>query len=341
LVEAQIKSMGMQDSVMQELMENQRKMAPLQMEQMRFGLDSAKTAYDQSQTDRTWMLGRRGMLSDAQDTMSADAKSFNTEGKREELAAAANADVNAAFGAVRSQTAREMERKGVNPSSGKALATSNQLSIAQAAAGAGASNNARTAARMEGRALTDRVTNSLAGYPAMASGVSTTGAGLGASGLGIVNTASAGVNSGLTSASTVAGQLGANATGMYGAQASYKNAQDQLAANNDPTNAILGAATSAGMAYATGGLSTMGKGAPWAQPKAPGASPSDIRLKTDITQVGVLHNGLPVYTYRYKTGSDMMMGVMAHEVKKICPEAYVEGGAGNGFDAVDYSKLGV
>jgi hypothetical protein len=47
--------------------------------------------------------------------------------------------------------------------------------------------------------------------------------------------------------------MGSNATSMYGAQASYKNSQDQIAASNDPFNTILGAAAggagAVGMAY--------------------------------------------------------------------------------------------
>lgn len=67
--------------------------------------------------------------------------------------------------------------------------------------------------------------------------------------------------------------------------------------------------------------------------------PSDRRLKTDIEPVGRMDNGLTVYRYRYKAGGPMHIGVMADEVEKIRPEAYVKGGAGGGFDAVNYSKL--
>lgn len=68
-------------------------------------------------------------------------------------------------------------------------------------------------------------------------------------------------------------------------------------------------------------------------------TPSDIRLKTDITKVGELENGLPIYTYRYKSGGPILMGVMAHEVKVVLPQAYLERGADGVHDAVDYSKL--
>lgn len=63
---------------------------------------------------------------------------------------------------------------------------------------------------------------------------------------------------------------------------------------------------------------------------------SDIRLKTNIRRVGEMDNGLPVYTYRYKTGGPVQMGVMAHEVEKINPDAVHDLG---GFKGVDYGAL--
>lgn len=67
--------------------------------------------------------------------------------------------------------------------------------------------------------------------------------------------------------------------------------------------------------------------------------PSDRRLKTGIEPVGRMDNGLTVYRYRYKAGGPVHIGVMADEVEKIRPDAYIKGGAGGGFDAVNYSKL--
>lgn len=259
LIQAQLKSMGIQDTAIQEIMANAKELAPLQKEQMQFGLDSAKTAYDESQADRSWMLDRRGSLSTLQDKQVTDAANFDTEGRRSELAGAAMADVNQGFSSARDQASRGLSRMGVNPSSGRSLAMGNQTAIAQAAALAGAGTKARTDARTEGYALTDRASNALAGYPAMGMQATGAGASYGTAGLGLANTGLAGLNSGAGAAGSMAASMGSNATGMYGAQASYKNSQDQLASSNDPWNSILGAATGAGMAYATGGLSQMGK----------------------------------------------------------------------------------
>lgn len=63
---------------------------------------------------------------------------------------------------------------------------------------------------------------------------------------------------------------------------------------------------------------------------------SDERAKTDIKKVGKTDEGLGVYTYRYKTGGPIHMGVMAQEVEKKHPDAVREVG---GLKAVNYAKL--
>lgn len=68
-----------------------------------------------------------------------------------------------------------------------------------------------------------------------------------------------------------------------------------------------------------------------------GALFSDVRLKRDITRVGTTDGGLPIYTYRYVTGGPMMMGVMAHDVEKVIPDAVMT--HDSGFKMVDYGKV--
>jgi hypothetical protein len=64
---------------------------------------------------------------------------------------------------------------------------------------------------------------------------------------------------------------------------------------------------------------------------------SDIRLKTDIQRVGKTKGGLPIYTYRYKAGGPVQMGVMAQDVARVNPEAVEE--IGGGYLGVDYGKV--
>lgn len=250
LIEAQMKSMGIQDSLISQIMGNVADTAPLQKAQMQFGLDSTKTAYSQSQDDRGWMLGRRGQLSGLQDTLSADAANFDTAGRQDELAGQATADVGMAFDNARQQQERGLERSGVAPGSGRSMALMQQGNLAEAKAKAGAFTKTREAARLEGYSLTDRASNALSGYPAMGMAATGAGAGYGASGLGLANSGLAGLNSGLTSAGSMAGSMGQNAAGMYGAMGSYKNGADHIA--NSGGSAIMGLAGTIGGAFLGG-----------------------------------------------------------------------------------------
>jgi hypothetical protein len=63
---------------------------------------------------------------------------------------------------------------------------------------------------------------------------------------------------------------------------------------------------------------------------------SDRRAKEDITQVGTLDNGLPVYTFKYKGSDTTHMGVMAQDVEKVNPDAVLEIG---GIKHVNYGAL--
>lgn len=320
LVEAQIRSMGIQDDVIKRVMQQSEEIQPLQKEQLQFGLDTARTAYDQSQQDRSWMLDRRGSLTTMQDTLAQDARSFNTEDKANELAGKAMADVNQGFANVEGQQTRAMARMGVTPGSGKALAMGNQTAIAKATALAAAGSGARDRARTEGYALTDRATNALAGYPAMGMQATGAGAGYGASGTAIANQGLAGMNSGYGAAGTMAGQMGQNAAGMYGAMGSYKNGADNAAANANPMGALLGAGAQLGAA-------TILK--------------SDPRLKQNIELVGRdERTGLNLYEFAYKvTPYQRWRGVMADEVREVMPSAVHTND--EGFMSVDYDALGI
>lgn len=60
---------------------------------------------------------------------------------------------------------------------------------------------------------------------------------------------------------------------------------------------------------------------------------SDLRLKTDIKRVGETDGGTPIYTYRYKSGGPVHMGVMAQDV----PDAAFM--TDSGYLAVDYGAV--
>ena len=66
---------------------------------------------------------------------------------------------------------------------------------------------------------------------------------------------------------------------------------------------------------------------------------SDVRLKTDIEQVGTTVYGLPLYRFRYKTGPERFQGVMAQDVLQVMPDAVVRGE--DGYYRVKYAELGI
>lgn len=61
---------------------------------------------------------------------------------------------------------------------------------------------------------------------------------------------------------------------------------------------------------------------------------SDIRLKTDISEIGSTPAGQPVYSYRYAWGGPVQIGVMAHESPLEAVSVH-----DSGFLMVDYSKV--
>ena len=48
---------------------------------------------------------------------------------------------------------------------------------------------------------------------------------------------------------------------------------------------------------------------------------SDRRMKTDIREVGATFDGLPIYSFRYRSGGPVQIGLMAQDVEKVRPEA--------------------
>lgn len=246
LVEAQVRNLGVQDDMIRQIIQNTNDMAPVQKEQTQFALDTARQSWEQSQADREYAIGRRDQLTGLQDTMIQDAKTFNTEAKREELAGQAAADVSQAYTSARRTQAAEMARMGVNPADGKYGSMSNALSATTALASASAKNGARTAARQEGQMLIDRASNALAGYPAMGMQTTAATAGYGGMGQSVANTGLAGLNSGYGQAAGMAGNAGNSAANMWDQQSNaYQQSQ---ASSGATTGTLLGVGMSAAIA---------------------------------------------------------------------------------------------
>ena len=80
----------------------------------------------------------------------------------------------------------------------------------------------------------------------------------------------------------------------------------------------------------TGGLFSLGSAA------MPFLLSSDRRLKTNISRLGHMANGLGVYAWTYIWGGPEWVGVMADEVRKVIPGAVHRIGE---YDAVDYRMV--
>jgi hypothetical protein len=169
------------------------------------------------------------------------ARNYNTEGNRQQLAAQASADAANAFQGAQNVSSREMARRGINPSSGGALLMRNQNALGLASMTAGAATNARRQAEQTGFARSLDVTG--------------LGRGLAGASLGAYQGANASGSAGLGSAMSAGNQygsafgqgagymMGGAQMGLTGAgnilnsQTSYANT---LASQADPLASIIG-----------------------------------------------------------------------------------------------------
>lgn len=78
------------------------------------------------------------------------AAEYDTEANRERIAAEALGDVKSAFGIKAADEQRRLQGFGIDPTSGRAVATGNANAIMEAAVGSAAANRARTAAEQLG-----------------------------------------------------------------------------------------------------------------------------------------------------------------------------------------------
>jgi hypothetical protein len=137
-------------------------------------------------------------------------------------------------------------------------------------------------------------------------------------------------------------RTGSQVTGpqfVNSAQQATTAGPDLLGAAQMTNNAQMGAynAQQAGQNSMTGGLMNLAGAGIMAY--------SDIRLKQNIEPVGVLANGLTLYSYEYidevklhpLAGEGMQVGVMAQEVEKVYPYAVTT--LDDGYKVVNYGLL--
>jgi hypothetical protein len=248
LMEAQVQSLQSQTDIGRRTLANAEQMMPVQREQMQFGLDAGKKAYEQTQDDRKYALEKRGQYDTALDAVLSESEKFDEANRRQELMQQAQADISSQFSAAQEQQQRGLDRAGVAPGSGKALMLGQQGELAEAAARSRAGLMVSEAAKKEGLQLRGQNVALLSGAPAAAASLSPTGASLGAMGLDVANTGLAGMNAGLGEADKAVAAYGKSAGDQWNsANALYTKAQDTNAHSNaEITGSALGLAAMGG-----------------------------------------------------------------------------------------------
>ena len=258
----------------------------------------------------------------------ADAQSFDSPERQNQNAAKATADVQQAFDSSQGQMQRSLERRGVNPSSGAALALNNQMSMQRATASAGASNKARTDTELQGYARKMDAANlgrNLASNQATSAGVAMTAGNNAVNNAGIPLTQA-------QSATNMAGQgfntaiQGNNSAGsIYGQVAQLEN-QDS------------------GIWGALGGVAGQFAGSA-AGSTAIASFLSDKKAKKNIKPVSDTAalkavKATPVSSWRYKDGQGdggAHVGPMAQNVRKTMGETAAPGG--NRIDLISMNGI--
>lgn len=248
LQEANIESLRSQADIGRRTLALQQELTPIQKEQMQFGLDAARTGYEQTQADRAYALEKRGLYDKAVDAVLSDSEKFDEATRRQELMQMAQADISQQFSSAQDQQRRGLARAGVAPGSGKALMAGQQAELAEAAAKSRAGLLVTEAAKKEGLQLKGQNVAMLSGYPMQAASLTPTGANLGVMGLDVANTGAGGMMEGLTAAGKAAADYGASAGNQWAnANKLYIDANAHNSSSKaEMTGSLAGAAITGG-----------------------------------------------------------------------------------------------
>lgn len=272
-----------------------------------------------------------------------EAETYNTAENKERIAAEAIGDIKTSFGVQAADLERRNQSYGINPTSGRSMATQNASGILQAATEASAATRARNAAEQLGWAKKmDAIALSQGqfGNQATSTGLALN-AGNQALQSGQVAMGNYGQMGNSLAQSAQTGNAGWNSIGQLGVQkyqadiSNYQAQNQASAASSSGLGSLVGAGIGAIGSYYTGGAAAAIKA----------GSGSDIRTKENIEVVGQLPNGLLIYEFDYKPefkdrkyfGHGRFRGVMAHEVEAVNPSAVFEDEFG--YKVVDYSKV--
>lgn len=246
----------------------------------------------------------------------ADAENYDTTARRDEKAAGAVADVGMQAEMARQAQTRTMQRMGVNPGSGKMLAMQSQMGLSEAAAKAGAANQARDSVELQGYARKMDAANlgrGLASSQATSAGVA----------LNAGNSANANIGTPLTQANQAAATMGQG----FSTAISGNNSAGSLYAQS----AQIGSQDS-GLMGALGGIAGQFAGSSAGSAMLAGLSDKNakkgVKPMSDEKALKAIEK-TPVSEWTYKEGrgdGGTHTGPMAQEVNKNMGDKAAPGG---------------
>lgn len=287
--------------------------APAREEARRVAMEVAGSQLDSmrqnTEISRDYWDYQKNTFRPLEEGIVADAQAYDTAARRDEKAAGAVADVGMQAEMARQAQARGMQRMGVNPNSGKMLAMQGQMGLSEAAAKAGAANQARDAVELQGYARKMDAANlgrGLASSQATSAGVA----------LNAGNSANANVGTPLTQANQAAATMGQGFSTAIQGNNSAGQMYGQVAQMQSQNSGMLGDLAALGSAGAQ----------LWAA--------SDKNKKKDIKPVSDEQalkaiEKTPVSDWTYKKGTGdggRHTGPMAQEVNKNMGEKAAPGG---------------
>ena len=250
----------------------------------------------------------------------ADAENYDTTARRDEKAAGAVADVGMQAEMARQAQTRTMQRMGVNPGSGKMLAMQSQMGLSEAAAKAGAANQARDSVELQGYARKMDAANlgrGLASSQATSAGVA----------LNAGNNANANIGTPLTQANQAAATMGQGFSTAISGNNSAGSLYGQAAQLSNQDSGLMGALGGVAGQFA-------GSAAGSGMIKSGLMALSDVNAKQNIKpmsdeQALKAIEKTPASEWTYKDGrgdGGTHTGPMAQEVNKNMGEQAAPGG---------------
>lgn len=254
----------------------------------------------------------------------AASQEYDTPERRAAEAEAAGADVQMQVDAQRAATLREMQRSGVNPSSGKVMALQGSMDLGAAKAKAGASNQAVRNVEQQGYARRMDAANLGRGLASSQATSANIALNAGNSAAGSANSGLAALQSG--TGTVMQGYAGAQ-SGLAGAANTYGSIAQQQAAAGGSGGALFGA---------LGNVAGQFVGSK-AGSSAIASLFSDKNMKEDVepaSDEAALDAvaGTPVALWKYREdspaadGGKQHIGPMAQDLRETAGEAVAPGG---------------